>query len=132
MAAIHSPRLAITTDRLQDRATIVVACDLDFTEFEVNAMNILGLRYTLRCDLLDLGALYDHTQVSFDNQAFPRVPGQAAAHEHAEFETQAAMHDLHTYVFGNDALEAQFTLTNEDTGAVITRRSQVVQVDLAA
>ena len=132
MAAIHFPQLAITTDRLHDRATIVVVCDLDFTEFEVNAMNLLGVRYSLRCDLLDLGALYDHSLVSFDNQLFPRMPGRAIADEHAKFETQAAMHDLHLYVFGNDPLEALLTLTNEQTGAVATKRSPVVQVDLAA
>jgi len=132
MAGIHLSELAITTDRLHDRATIVVTCDLDFTEVEVNAMNMLGLSYSLRCDLLDLGALYDHTSVSFDNHTFPRVPGQATTREHVEFETQAAKHDLHLYVFGNDVLEAQLTLTNEQTGVIATKRSQVVRVDLAA
>ena len=48
VASINNAELAITTDRPQDRATLVVSCDVNFTEVEVNAMDILGLRYTLQ------------------------------------------------------------------------------------
>ncbi|SRR6266566_1909489 len=58
MASIKHPQPAITLDRPHDNATIVLSCDVEFTEFEVNAMNMLGVRYTLQCHLLDMDMLY--------------------------------------------------------------------------
>ena len=132
MASIEHPQLAITTDPPRDKARIVVSCDVEFTEFEVNAMNMLGVRYTLQCHLLDMDMLYPDSVVAFDRQEFPRVPGGANTHELAAFETNAAMSDLHWYVFGKDTLVAQLTLRNEETGIETVNHSDVMRVDLAA
>ena len=86
MGSIKHPQLAITADRPHNNATIVVSCDVEFTEFEVNAMNMLGVRYTLECHLLDMDMLYPDTVVAFDRQQFPRVPGGANTHELTTFE----------------------------------------------
>ena len=53
MATILNPRLAVSTDRLHDRASISVSCDVDFTEVELSAIQLLGLSYHVQCQLLD-------------------------------------------------------------------------------
>src|SRR5262249_52647954 len=49
MASINNHGLTVTTNRPDDRASVIVSCDIEFTEVEVNAMNLLGLRHTLTC-----------------------------------------------------------------------------------
>ena len=132
MASIKHPQLAVTTDRPHNRATIAVTCEVEFTDFEVNAMNMLGVRYSLQCHLLDMEMLYPNAVVAFDRQEFPRFPGGANTHEHAVFATDAAMSDLHWYVFGKDTLVAELTLKNEATGSETVKRSDVLQADLTA
>jgi hypothetical protein len=132
MASIKHPQLAITVDRPHDKATLVVSCEVEFTQFEVNAMNVLGVRYTLQCHLLDMDMLYPDSVVAFDRQEFPRVPGGANTRELATYETDAAMSDLHWYIFGKDTLVAQLTSRNEETGVEAVKHSDVMRVDLAA
>ena len=132
MARIKHPQLAITTDRPHNKATIAVTCEVEFTDFEVNAMNMLGVRYSLQCHLLDMEMLYPDAVVAFDRQEFPRLLGGGNTHEHASFVTDAAMSDLHWYVFGKDTLVAQLTLRNEETGVEALQHSDVIRVDLAA
>lgn len=132
MANISTVELNITTNRPQDRATLAVSCDVEFTEFEVNAMNMLGLRHRLQCKLQDMAMLYPDTVLLFEQQRFPHAPGGAKRYEHAVFETVAAMSDLHLYVFGKDTLLAEVTLTNEETGSEHHERSKTIAVDLAA
>ena len=132
MARIKHPQLAITTDRPHNKATIAVTCEVEFTDFEVNAMNMLGVRYSLQCHLLDMEMLYPDSAVEFDRQEFPRVPGGGNTHEHALFVMDAAMSDLHWYVFGKDTLVAELTLKNEETGIATVKRSDVLQADLTA
>jgi len=132
MAHIKHPQLAITTDRPHNKATITVTCEVEFTDFEVNAMNMLGVRYSLQCHLLDMEMLYPDAVVAFDRQVFPRLPGGGNTHEHALFVTDAAMSDLHWYVFGKDTLVAELTLKNEETGIATVKRSDVLQADLTA
>ena len=45
MPTITNVVLTISTDTALDGARVVVNCDLEFTQVEVNAMNILGLQY---------------------------------------------------------------------------------------
>jgi hypothetical protein len=132
MATMTNPQLAITTDRAHDRAMVTVSCELEFTEFEVNAMNMLGLRYSLRCELLDMDMLYEPAAAHFGVLEFPRAGRDATLHEHAELAAEASMHGLHRFVFGKDTLVAELTLRNEETGVATIRRSEVVRVDLAA
>jgi hypothetical protein len=131
MATIQNIELRVSTNRPENEATISVTCDVEFTELEVNAMDLLGLAYTLRCQLLDMDMLYAPTVAMFVQQHFPRV-GQdiAKRHEHVVFETEATMRDLHVYVFGKDTLLAEVTLTNDETGTEVIRRSEALQVDL--
>ncbi len=53
MATISNPTLTVNTNRPSDQASVVVSCDIQFTEVEVNAMNMLGLQYTLHCQVLN-------------------------------------------------------------------------------
>jgi len=132
MASITNPQLTITTDRAQKSATVMVECDLEFTEFEVNAMARLGLRYLLRCQLLNMEMLYPVSVAAFVWQEFPRSAGEARPREHAMFQTVGSTSDLHLYLFGKDSLVAELTLKNEETGAEELTRTPVVMVDLAA
>jgi hypothetical protein len=132
MAQITNPQLAIRTDRTNKKATVVVECDLEFSEFEVNAMQRLGLRYLLRCELLNMEMLYPESVAAFVWQEFPLLPGEARAHEHAVFQTVSSMNELHLYIFGKDSLVGQLTLKNEETGVETVARTHVVMVDLAA
>ena len=131
MPAITNVVLTISTDTALDRARVVVNCDVELTQVEVNAMNILGLQYELSCRVLDRDALDDYPVVTFHTQVFPTVPGAALANEHALFDTVAVMTDLHEHVFGEDQLVAELTLTNTETGTQNVRRGDVIAVNLA-
>jgi hypothetical protein len=119
MAAITNAALSITTDRPEDRANVVVSYDLQFTDVEVNAMNILGLPYTLHCSVLNKEMLDEDPVVSFQHQTFPRSPGGAMRYQHER-------------VFGNDKLVAELKLKNEEVGAEVVQRTEVIEADLAA
>jgi hypothetical protein len=132
MATVNTVELQVPTIRPRETATMVVSCEVEFADFEVNAMNLLGLRYNLQCQLQDLDMPYSDPLHSFDWQHFPRVPGGAKRYEHVVFEAVLATSSLHVYVLGKDGLFATVTLTNEETGAEVTRRSKFVALDLAA
>ena len=132
MATLNTVELKVTTNRPQDTATMVVSCAVEFTDFEVNAMNLLGLRYNLQCQLQDLDMPYADTVHGFDSQHFPRVPSGVIPHEHVVFEAVLATSSLHVYVLGRDGLFATVTLTNGETGTKVTQRSKFVALDLAA
>jgi hypothetical protein len=132
MASITNPQLAISTDRGQKKATVTVSCDVEFTEFEVNAMALLGLSYSLRCELLNMEMAYPESVVLFAGQEFPVIPGQGQPHENATFEATTAMNALHLYIFGKDTLVAELTLKNEESGAAAVKRTPAVAVNLAA
>jgi hypothetical protein len=131
MAIIKDPQLEVVTDRGLDRATVIVRCDVEFSDFEVNAMNRLGLQYTLECQLLDMDMLYEDGTVPFIPQVFPSAAGTAQPRELAVFKTQASMRALHRFIFGKDPLAAELTLRNLETGDSSIRRSPDVRVDLA-
>jgi hypothetical protein len=132
MPAIRNPRLTVTPERAAGRVTVRVACDLLFTDFEVNAMNRLGLRYLLACKLVNRYFFYERSVVTFLRQEFPRTATAAVQQDHAVFEIVAALRDLHLFVSGDDTFVAQLTLTNQETGMEVTARTQAVAVDLAA
>ena len=132
MASIYNAQLALTTDRAHGVARVVVSCDVHFSEYEVNEMNILGLRYSLDCYLLNMDALYPDNVVTFDRRSLPLDSGAATTREHVSFATTAAMSLLHQYVFGKDPLRAQLVLTNLESGAEVIEQSDVAAVDLAA
>ena len=48
MATINNPQLTVSTHPLRNMATVVASCDVELTDFEVNAVNVLRLRYTVR------------------------------------------------------------------------------------
>ena len=130
MPTLKYPRLSVTTDRPRGRATVVVSCDLEFTDYEVHSMNMLGLRYTLGCHLLNMDMLYPETVITFDQQAFPSVFRATNSHQHVVFEAVALMRDLHSYIFGKDTLVAEPTLKNGETGAEVIARTGSVAVAL--
>jgi len=132
MASITNAELSITTDRPEDRANVIVSCNVQFTEVEVNAMNVLGLQYTLHCRVLNKEMLDEDAVETYHHQTFPRIPGGAMRYEHAVFDSSASMTTLHERLFGKDKLVAELKLKNEETGAEMVQRTEVVAVDLAA
>ncbi len=132
MATIRNAALTVTTDRPQDQATVIVSCDVQFTEVEVNAMNLLGLRYTLHCQILNKEMLDEDSVLSYHHQSFPRVAGDGRRYERAVFESSVPVEILHDRMIGKDKLLARLKLKNEETGAETEERTEVVEVDLAA
>ena len=131
MAQVSTPMLTVATDRPIDKAALTVACDVDFTDFEVNEMNILGLRSELECRVVDRDVLDDEPVASFSPIALPRIPGNATAHDHILFSELDVMSELHgPRLLGKDRLIAEVTLRNQETGEEKTANSDLVQVDL--
>ena len=131
MARITNAELTITTDRPQNNATVMVNCDIEFTEVEVNAMDLLGLQYTLHCEVLNQYLLAEEPVVTYHHQSFPRR-GYARRHEHAVFEKHLPMDNMHERLIGKDKLVAQLKLKNVETGAEEVQRTDDIEVDLAA
>jgi hypothetical protein len=132
MATINNPELTVTTNRPVDRASVIVSCDIEFTDVEVNAMNMLGLQYTLTCEVLNKDLLDEDPVITYAAQQFPVEPGEAHRGEHVVFDTHQYMDSLHERLIGKDKLVANLTLTNGETHAAVTARTEVIAVDLAA
>jgi hypothetical protein len=126
MATISNPQLTITTDPMQNGASLVARCDVDLTDFELNAMRLLGLRYTLACGVLNRDLQYEQTVLVYEPQFVPADLPVA----HMAFEAVSAMSDLHQHIFTRDELVAEFTLTNDETGSREIVRSELVTADL--
>jgi hypothetical protein len=132
MPSIQNAELTVATDRPMDRATVVVSCDIQFTEVEVNAMNLLGLQYTLSCQVLNKYMLDEDPVVDYDAITFPRIEGAAQRYEHVVFDTHEPMYSLHERLLGKDKLVAQLSLKNEETSETTKLRTDEIAVDLAA
>ena len=131
MAQVSNPTLTVATDRPIDQAGLTVECDADFTDFEVNEMNILGLRYQVQCRVIDRDMLNDQPVATFTSIALPRISGNATAHDHIRFSELDPMYDLHSpRLLGKDRLIAEVTLRNQETGEEKTAKSEMVVVDL--
>jgi hypothetical protein len=131
MAQVSNPTLTVATDRPIDQAALTVACDVDFTDFEVNEMNILGLRYELQCRVVDRDMLDDQPVATFTPILLPRIAGGAVARDHIVFTELDAMDQLHgPRLLGKDRLIAEVTLRNQETSESKTARSDMLQVDL--
>jgi hypothetical protein len=91
-------------------------------------MELLGLRYTLECVVLNRDLQYEQKVLAYDAQSLP--DGLPVAH--IAFEAVTAMSDLHQHVFTRDELVAEFTLTDGETGSQEIVRSEVVKADLVA
>jgi hypothetical protein len=126
MSKINNPELTITTNPMHNGASVVATCDVDLSNFELNAMQLLDLRYTLECRVLNRDLQYEQTVLVYDPQS---VPADVRA-THMVFEAVTAMSDLHQHVFTRDQLIAEFTLTNGETGAQEIARSEVLTADL--
>jgi len=132
MPSIKHAELSVTTDRSQNRATVVVSADIEFTEVEVNAMDLLGLHYTLDCRVLNKYLIDDDPMLTFHSHSYPRVEFGARRYENAFFETSVDMDSLHERLIGKDNLVAELRLKNEETGQEDVARTDAVAVDLAA
>jgi hypothetical protein len=131
MATIENPELTVTTNRPDDRANVLVSCDVEFTDVEVNAMNMLGLEYTLNCQVLNKELLDEDPVITYRQLILPRVRGAASRVEHVAFDTFEAMEDLHDRLIGKDNLVAKITLTNQETHQDVSVRTETIAVDLA-
>ena len=132
MATITNAELTVTTNRPDDHASVVVTCEVQFTEVEVNAMNLLGLQYTLHCQVLNKELLDEVPVVTYQAITYPLSVGLARGYEHAVFDTYEGMQRLHERLIGKDKLVAKITLRNEETQAEVVQRTEVIAVDLAA
>jgi hypothetical protein len=132
MATIKNPELTVTTDRPIDRASVIVTCDIEFTDVEVNAMNMLGLEYLLTCQVLNKELLDEDPVITYRQQTFPRLSGEGHRYEHVVFGSDEYMDTLHERLIGKDKLVAKLTLTNQETHADVSARTEVIAVDLAA
>jgi len=132
MPNIENVELTVSTDRPQDRATVVVSCDVEFTEVEVNAMDLLGLRYTLSCKVLNEYLLDEDPVVTYRTRHYPQPDSAALRHEHAVFYIDVPMDSLHERLLGKDKLVAELTLTNDETGSQNVARTDEIAIDLAA
>ena len=132
MASINNPELTVTTNHPDERASVIVSCDIKFTDVEVNEMNLLGLQYTLTCQVLNKELLDEDPVVTYRAQHFPVVRGDARNYEHVVFDTHELMDSLHERLIGKDKLVAKLTLTNDETKAEVTARTETISVDLAA
>ncbi len=113
MATIENAKLTVSTDRLLNQPTVAVNCDVEFTEFEVNAMNMLDLRHQLSCNVLNKDLWFEDTVIAFDDVDLPRAASEATAHEHVVFETVAVMSDIHGHMFTRDQLIAELSWRTE-------------------
>jgi len=132
MATINNPELTVTTNRPDDYANVLVSCDIEFTEVEVNAMNMLGLQYTLTCQVLNKELLDEDPVITYRQITLPREQGAASRYEHVVFDTHEAMESLHDRLIGKDKLVAKITLSNQETHADVSVRTETLAVDLAA
>jgi len=113
MPTISNAKLTVTTNRPEDRASVIVSCDVEFTEVEVNAMNVLGLQYTLHCQVLNRELLDEDPVVTYNPQPLPRLGGFARRYEHVTFGTYEPMYLLHDRLKQNSLAE-----TDERLGPV--------------
>ena len=132
MATIIDPQLSIEVDRATKMASVRVTCGIEFTEFEVNSMNLLSISYTLECHLLNMEMLYPETVINFALQQYPRVRDGAKRFEEPVFQAVAPTKELHLYIFGKDSLVAELRLSNADLGTLSVKRTPTTLVDLAA
>jgi hypothetical protein len=131
MATINNPELTVTTYRPVDRAAVIVSRDIEFTEVEVNAMNMLGLQYTLTCEVFNKELLDEDLVITYRAQQFPIEPGAAHRYDHVVFDTHEYMDALHERPIGKDKLLAKLTLTNQETHDSVTAQTKVISADLA-
>jgi hypothetical protein len=132
MAAITDARLSVAIDVSRDKAALVVTCDVAFTEVEVNAMNVLGLQYTLQCRVHHKNRLEDDLVLQYRDLTFPRVAGEARPNERAEFDETVPQDNLHERYFGTYTLSAELRLRNGETGAEVSEWTEAVRIDRAA
>ena len=132
MPTLRHADLSVTTDRPQDRATVIVSCDIEFTEVEVNAMDMLGLQYTAECRVYNKYLFDEDPVITYHEQVFPRVRGTGRRYEHVVFETSTTMDDLHERLIGKDKLIADIRLRNGETGDEQKLRTEEIAIDLAA
>ena len=70
--------------------------------------------------------------VTYLAQRFPIARGDARNYAHVVFDTHEWMESLHERLIGKDKLVAKLTLTNDETRAEVTARTDTISVDLAA
>lgn len=103
---------------------------MDFSQFEVNEMNILGLRYEVQCRVVDKGVV-DEPATEFSSIVLPQGTGEAVPHHHVSFRTLESMSVLHGPPWiGKDQLVAEVTLRSVETGDEKTAESDVIAIDL--
>jgi hypothetical protein len=131
LASINNVSFAIVADHLRDRASVSVSCDIDFTDVEVNAINMLGLRYRVSCLIFNMDMWKREPVAILDDWTVPSsMERTVSSREHVEFTTDRPTSDLHTHFLSKDKLQAEVQLVNEETGDSVVSRTDFVAVEL--
>jgi len=99
---------------------------------DVATANLLGLTYTLSCDVLNEDMLDQDDVLTFQPERFPRVPRSGRYSEQATFHAYTPTEPLHERLIGKDKLYARLTLRNDETNEAVMERSEQLAVDLVA
>jgi len=104
MAAIDNLNLEVIPDPVQDRVILRVSCEVNFTDFELNASERLGVCYRLQGRVL-LQDLWRSVPIAaLDDQELPHsLESHIAPTEHVVFSTVRERNDLH-HLFTPDRL----------------------------
>ena len=129
MASIHRPKLTVAPNRLENTARVLATCGVEFTDFEANAMKMLGLRFEVKCAVVNKDLQYETTVLTYEPQWLDYHAAEGAT---VVFEKVTSMSDMHQHLFTRDELFAVFTIENGETGDQYTRRTEVVAVNLVA
>jgi hypothetical protein len=131
MPTLDNFQLSAETSPELNRATIVAACDVEISDFELFASQASPLRYSVDCRVLNKDLQYEDTVMTYPRQTLPREGCPSGATQHLVFEAVGVMmSDLHRHVFTRDELIAEFTLNDADGGVQQTYRSQALRVSL--
>jgi hypothetical protein len=130
MASITNQHLQVATIRPNVAGSAVVTCDVEFTEFEVNAMNVLGLQFELHCELVETGLLEGN---SIHIWPTLMIPGDVAASRSrtAVFETHLTVAQISQRLIGPDKLAGYLTLRNVETNETLTANTETRGVNFA-
>lgn len=131
MPTLPHAGLSVAMDDNLTEATVRVVCNVEFSEFEVNAMNLLGLRYTVRCRVINRDLWYETTALEFDDIRLPHVGKNASTSEEVVFDTTLPADALREHMFTREQFIAELQLIDTEAGAEQVVRSETVTVDMA-
>lgn len=84
-------------------------------DVEVNAMNILGLRYVLNCRGPNKYLLDEQPVITYVKRLFPPMRGEARRYGHVIVDLWSPMDESRERLLGKDKLVSELALRNDET-----------------